>query len=631
MKKNKKRPPQKVIKQKNQAFFKYKFLLIPVIAFTVFFLSVFNHEFINFDDVWMIYENIFVTDFSAENLKSLFSSFYFGQYSPLAMSITMLAYQIGSGSVMILKLGGIIIHILNIILVYFIFNRLIKNEKWAIFITVFFAFHPVQVESVVWLSAVYKIGIFSFFTLLGLLSWLKFRESEKIIFYILSIFSMVLACFSKEQALVFPLYLLLINFFQGDNFLNKKQIATIPFFVISLIFVWVTFNAAQSRTEVLINNYSIVERAFFLCFSFLSYLKLIFLPFDLEPFYLFPQNPIGFSKYLIFLSLTLIVVAFMFYSGRKDKRIALGYLFFIISVLATFAIQIASVRDTLYADRYLYLGVPAIIFAFLFSLEILIKVDLKYLLLFLSIILTGLTIQRIGVFKNSETLWTDSINKNHKNYFSLNNRGHYYRQKNLIDKALQDYNEALKMKPDYYLSLNNRGKIYFDQGQLENAMQDYNKCLKIAPNYAVALSNRGAAHGAIGQVDYAIKDLNRALELEPNNYDALSNRGFAYYQKGEYAKTISDYKHFLELKPDNADIINTIGLCYLQLKDPEKAFIHLRKAISLEPEKGAFYLNMSLAYFQKSNWIKALEFARQAQSKGMNVEQGYIRQLEAKQ
>lgn len=622
---------KKTATKKNIALQFKKFVwVIPLVTILIY-LSVTDHEFINYDDDWMIYENPFITKFSLEQFKALFSTFYFGQYSPFSMGISGFIYFISDGSVLALKIFAVFIHLLNIMLVYSLFNKLFKNDKWAFIAAAVFALHPVQVESVVWLSAVYKIGIFSFFTLTGLISWIKYRESGKILFYMITVLSMILACFSKEQALVFPLYLLLINIFLGDHLFSKRQFTLLPFLLISLIFVFVTFSAVGSRNEIAVYNYPITERIYFLSFSFVSYIRLMIFPFNLSPFYLFPDQTTGNAGYFIFPLITVVLLAFMIYTANKDKRVAFGYMFFIISVLSTFALQIVSVRDTLYADRYLYLGLPAFIFAFFTAIENLTKFDLKLPLLIIILVITTLSFQRIKVFKDSESVWTDAINKNPENYFALNSRGHYYRQKDRVDDALRDYNEALSSKPDYYLALNNRGKIYFDQGKIDIAMKDYNKCLSVAPNYVKALSNRGAAFGVKGQLDNALSDLNKALKLEPDNLDALSNRGYAYYQKGEFSKTIQDYNKYLELDPDDAGIINTLGLCYLNLKDLDKALSKFKQAISINPDQGAFYLNTSLIYFQKADWANALDFALKAKQKGMNVDEGYIRQLQTKQ
>lgn len=608
-----------------EKYYKLLFWAIPILTFLVY-LPLLNQEFVNYDDDWMIYENKFVTEFTWENVKSLFTTIYFGQYSPVSMIISSLVYQIGSGSVLVMKIGSLILHLINVFLVFHIFRKLFSDFRIGLIAMAFFAIHPVQVESVAWLSASYKVGIFALFSLAGIYFWIRFLETNKLIFYLGALILMILSCFAKEQALIFPLFIILISYFKGITIFSLKElIRLLPFALVSLVFVYVSFMAVASRTEINVSDYSLIERIYFLSYSFISYLKLLFIPLRLAPFYGFPESTI--LGYIIFPILSVIALFIMYLGTKSDKKVLWSYAFFIISLLLTFALLIVSIRDTLYADRYLYLGVPAFFTGLILYLERITRKNLTLPYTLVIIVFSIMAFTRVQAFKNSETLWTDAINKKYNNPLAYNNRGHYYRQNNQIDKAIADYNEALKINPNYYLSLNNRGKIFFDRGQVDLAMTDFNKSISVAPNYVSALSNRGAAHAAKNDFQAALVDLNKALDLDPQNINALSNRSLIWYSLNNFEKAEVDVSAYLQLKPDDADMLNLRSLCYNRLNKDQEALNDLNRAIIVIQSQGVFWQNRSYLLNKMGDKAGALRDIQQAQALGIQVNQAYLQRL----
>ena len=613
----------------NQKLWNKLFVMIPMLVLFLYTPIIVKQEFINYDDDWTIYENPFITNFSGDQTGGLFHSFYYGQYSPLAMTVLGSLYSISDGKPGILKFGALFIHLINIILVYSLFRAVFKDNRLAFLTSALFAVHPVQIESIAWLSAVYKIGLYSLFTLGGLIFWIKFQEKEKRIFYVLSLLMMVLSCFSKEQAVVFPLFLILLIYTNNKPIFTKETLLKLsPFLLISIVFVIVTFLAVKSYNEVQVINYSLPQRIYFLTFTFVSYFRLYFFPLKLSAFYLFPDVTIGQTGYFIFPFLSMILLGLIYFRAKKDRQVLMGVMFFAVSILLTFALQLLSVRDTLYADRYLYLGISGLAFATIAGIENVTKKSLTIIWGAIVLIFIVLSIQRLRVFQNSETLWTDAINKNPKNAFAYNNRGNYLRQNGQFEKAITDYNKALNVNPKYYFSLNNRGKVYLDLGKIDLALEDFNKALIIEPGYVKALSNRGAAYGLKQDWDKSLADLNLALEIKPDFANALSNRGLVYFQMSEYQKCIDDYVKYLKIVPNDAYIINTIALCYSRLKNYYKAIEEYNKSINIKPNQGAFYMNRSYNYNLMGDKQNALKDALQAKKLGSKVDQNYLKLLQ---
>ena len=102
-------------------------------------------------------------------------------------------------------------------------------------------------------------------------------------------------------------------------------------------------------------------------------------------------------------------------------------------------------------------------------------------------------------------------------------------------------------------AFNNRGDAYYKKGQYDRAIQDYDQAIKLNPSNAIAFSARGVAYGNKGQYDCAIQDHDQAIKLNPNYADAFYNRGVAYAKKNDLQRALADFKKFSELAPSDPD------------------------------------------------------------------------------
>jgi tetratricopeptide (TPR) repeat protein len=95
-------------------------------------------------------------------------------------------------------------------------------------------------------------------------------------------------------------------------------------------------------------------------------------------------------------------------------------------------------------------------------------------------------------------------------------RGKAYTKKGQYDRAIQDYDLAIKLDATYGGAFGDRGFAYANKGQYDRAIQDYDQAIKLAPDYAEAFYNRGNAYSAKGQYDRAIRDYDQAIKLDPD-------------------------------------------------------------------------------------------------------------------
>src|SRR5216683_211726 len=113
-----------------------------------------------------------------------------------------------------------------------------------------------------------------------------------------------------------------------------------------------------------------------------------------------------------------------------------------------------------------------------------------------------------------------------------NNRGIAFDVKGERDRGIQDFDEAIRLNPDFAEAFYGRGNARVAKGEYDNAIQDYSQAIQLKPGDFEAFRNRGATFASKGEYDRAIQDFNQAIRLKPDFADAFSNRAGAFAGKG---------------------------------------------------------------------------------------------------
>ena len=139
---------------------------------------------------------------------------------------------------------------------------------------------------------------------------------------------------------------------------------------------------------------------------------------------------------------------------------------------------------------------------------------------------------------------------------AFRNRGIAYAGKSQFDRAIQDYDQAIKLKPDSSPAYFDRGIAHFRKGQYDLSIQDYDQAIRLKPDNAYAYNNRGNDYQLKGQYDRAIQDFDQAIKLNPNYLFALNNRGKAYMSKGQFDRAVQDFDQAIKLNPNYTEAIS---------------------------------------------------------------------------
>jgi lipoprotein NlpI len=133
-----------------------------------------------------------------------------------------------------------------------------------------------------------------------------------------------------------------------------------------------------------------------------------------------------------------------------------------------------------------------------------------------------------------------------------------------FDRAIEDYNEAIRLKPDSAQAYNNRGVVYRAKGTFDKAIADFDAAIHLNPNDAAVLGNRGNTYAARGRFESAVTDFSSAIELKPDIAWLYVNRARVELSLGRAKVAIADATMALRLNPKDAYAVIWLHLAHLQ-------------------------------------------------------------------
>ena len=191
--------------------------------------------------------------------------------------------------------------------------------------------------------------------------------------------------------------------------------------------------------------------------------------------------------------------------------------------------------------------------------------------------------------------------------FAFYRRGNAYNEQGDHDRAIKDYDEALRLNPKHANAFSNRGVAYGHKGEYDLAIQSYDEAIRLDPSHADAFSNRGVAYGRKGDYDRAIQSYDEAIRLNPNHANALFDRGNAYRRKKDYDRAIDNYNEALRLNPKHANAFSNRGVAYGHKGEHDLAIQSYDEAIRLNPRHLNALYNRGNAYTRKGDYDRAAQ------------------------
>ena len=540
---SKPRQPKTAITERSlqDKFLEYLPLAVIVLAFFMIYSQALNFDLLDWDDYGYIKNNPDVQNFS---IRNFFTSFYGGNYHPLTCITWSVDYYLGGLNGKSYHMTNMLLHVLNIVLMYFFVKFLFERKDIALFTAALFAIHPMHVESVAWVSE-RKDVLYACFFLLSLIAYLRFIRNDHKKYYLASLVLFILSLLSKSAAVVLPLVLLLIDYFKEKKITTESLLLKLPFFLISILFGVIALKSQQtSMSYGFAPHFPLISRLLIASYGMTHYLLSFVFPFKQSALHPYPVA-VGEALpwYFFGSAITIFLIIFCIIYFKKYRKILLfAFGFFFINLLLV--IQILPVGKAIVAERYTYLAYPGLamllgylLFGFSGRSKNIILVSIAAWLIFLSV----QTYARLPVWKNSLTIFSDIISTHPEEESGWYNRGLVRFYMKDYKAALEDYNASLALKADNAPALYNRSLVRKEFQDYQGVLDDLNKAIALEPGYIDARKNRGIANAIFKDYQGALNDFSMVLKQYPDDTSTLINRGLIWTTLDKKEKACEDF------------------------------------------------------------------------------------------
>lgn len=560
MKKKDKSQPNKPVKQSPQPASQKIWLIAGgiVLVTLLCYIPLFDNDFLKtWDDMAYVTNNELIKDLSANGIARIFKEDggLYANYHPLTTLSLALNYHEGV-TPFPFQFTNLLLHLLNTALV-FVFIYLLSDKKIIIatLVSLWFGVHPMHVESVAWISE-RKDVLYTFFFLTGLITYWRYITSNFALkWYILTMLLFALSMLSKAMAASFPVVLLCVDYLVKRKFNIRLIAEKIPFVAYAIVMgiIAIKMQAAGNATTAL--TFPAFSRLLHASYGFTMYISKMLVPTGLSAFYPYPYpltnsywniDIIPSELYTTF-AVTLAIVAAVVYIAVKKTFLSRWILFGMGFYLASIALvlQYFPVGRAIISDRYSYvpyIGLFCIIGAFI--QHYITSSDTKQMGKILlgaagiySLVLCYKTYRQVQVWKNDDTLWSNTIKKypgDNRLVLSYFNRASYYYMQNKFDAALNDFLVISEQNSKDDNVMVRIGTIYGQQkNDLNNAIVYFRKAYEVNPQNTEALKYLATAYGLKGDFTTSLAYAQEAIKLSPNDPDLYINAAVSLHNLGK--------------------------------------------------------------------------------------------------
>lgn len=539
--------------------------------------------FVNFDDDAHVYENGFVLGgLSPENLIWAFGIHGPSQWHPLAWMSHQIDCQIFG-----LWAGGhhatnVLLHAIASILFYLFCRRLTESRWCCAWAALAFAVHPLNVESVAWVSERRNV-LSAMFWMLGLHAYLTWARWPRPGTYALLCLAHACALMSKPVAVTLPCVLLLLDFwplkrlsFETRAGWRAAVLEKLPLLTMSVIAGWLTIECQRSIGTV--SSLEAIPMSLRLANALVGYgwyLQKFIWPDRLSVFYPHPALVSSAPWTALFWpamisGLVLIsITAWVCWNRRSSPWLLVGWLWYL-GVLAPM-IGIMQVGEQQQADRYAYLPLAGILWALAIQGGQ-VAHDPRFLRRVLTtaaaaslVVWTVLSWQRVQAWESSQSLFSEALRVDDRNHWACNNLALTLIDRGRNVEAAALLRRAVAIKPSYALAHYNLGVAEYNLGHRRTALREFRMAITLNPADANAQTRLGALLAENGFLNEGMEHLARAAQLNANAWRPAFNLGVGLAAAGRINEAAEAFERAHHLDPTERETVLRLATSWLQL------------------------------------------------------------------
>lgn len=514
---------------------------------------------------------------------------------------------------------NIVLHALNALLLWAVLRKL--RVPGAFVAAAVFALHPVQVESVAWITERKNTlsGLFYFASLLAYLRYAGLdggarRENSPA--YPAAMLFFVLALFSKTVTATLPAAILLMVWWKRGRVGWDDVRPLVPFFMVGaalgLITAWMERVHVGARGAAW--DLSFLDRVLIAGRALWFYSDKVLWPSKLT--FIYPRWAVDAGvwwQYLFPAGALAVVAALWLLRGTIGRGPVAAVLVFAVTLFPALGfLNFYPMQYSFVADHFQYLACAAII-ALAVAAGATFVTDPRARQYGSVGLLAGLALmtwQRGRVYRDAETLWRDTLSRNPSAWMAHVNLGKIYSLRGESAPAMAHYEQAIALRPDDAGAHNNLALELLRTGDVEAAVQHFNEAVRLWPNYPDAYFHLGLALEQRGWTNEAVRAFELALLSRPAYPEALNALGVAMARRRENDKAIALFLKACEIAPDYVDA--RINLCrVLRISGQlEAAGRHGELAVRMRPDSADASYQLALVRIAQGRLSDAQELLR---------------------
>ena len=542
------------------------------IASLLVYLPVFRNGFVDLDDPSYVTRNDHVrTGVSWKNVEWALSSTEAANWHPLTWLSHMLDCQIFGLNAVGHHAVNAIFHAVNAVVLFVLLYKATQLPWRSFFVAALFSLHPLNVETVAWVSE-RKSLLCMFFSLLCVAFYARFVQRKMLPNYLAVVICLGLALLSKPMAVTLPALLLLLDYWPLERIHLQPSrepfralivqckpllIEKIPLFAMAALSSWITVVAQRSGHAVTPVAYlPMGQRWENAAYSYVKYILKMFWPSRLA--YIYPHPAGSLAPWQVAISLIVLCgITALIWHFRRRRHLLFGWLFYLIALLPVIGIIQVGLQGM--ADRYGYLPLIGIFIIVVWELSEAAKlfriprlVQASFAVAVLGI-LSWSTAANAKYWRNNLSLFTHAQQVTSPPYFQIEiNLGAALSDDGRTEEALQRFRAAEQLGPDLFTPHYNIGYLLAQGGANTEAIPELLAAIRCATNQkeeARAWNTLAVSYLDLDKYDEAVSAFSKLLSIQPHSRAGFVGRGQAKFNMGRYHEASDDFERALQEQP----------------------------------------------------------------------------------
>ncbi len=537
-------------------------------------------DFVGFDDYVQLVNNPYLHEgITAKTIAWAFSFESATYWHPLTWLSHMLGFQIFGLNPGMQHLINLFFHIANTLLLFFVLKKMTGAFWQSAFVAGLFALHPLNVESVAWVTE-RKNVLSTFFWMLTMLAYVCYTARPGVLRYLAVFAALALGLMAKPMLVTMPFVLLLLDYWPLERFRlsrptgnvgpetgtfdnsgnqswpgSRLVLEKIPLLVLSAVSINLSALSVQNLdTTILTGSVPMKLKMANALVSYVLYIKKMLWPSGLAVLYLYPETvPLwqAAGAALLLSGVTVLVL-------RKIKLqpyMSVGWLWFIGTLVPVIGLVQVGLWPAM-ADRFAYVPVMGLFIMIAWGISDILSKQ-RYRRIILGILTAGVlsalmicTWLQSAYWKSSLDLFEHSVQVTANNWLAHNNLGTAKFNKGQSDEAIGHYKTALSIKPDYITPHYNLGSLFLNQGKIKQAAFHFQEALKIRPEHAYSHYSYGNLLVKQGRLEEAVYHFLEVIKSDPENAEAYNQIGVIRGWQKNYKGARVFLLKAIQIKPD---------------------------------------------------------------------------------